>query len=360
MVGGIQTYLLFLGRLCHRLGFVPTLYQVSDLSFRTAVDDIEVVGVPCGSKPYRTHKQHVYSAAVRGLDLQRDLLVFGSDRFVVKGAARSISIQHGVVWDLPSRLLSSRRLWRYEPLGQLMKLNRRRRAIQLFRSCQNRVCVDYNFLNWMRTYLHDELPGACWVIPNFTAVADQTQALSRNWSEGPLKVLFARWFTEYRGTRIIAEVAERILRDRTDVQFTFAGEGPDEGFLRERFANHPSVSFLKYGPDESPQVHLQHHVAVVPSLGSEGTSLSAAEAMGAGAVVIASWVGGLTNMIIDGFNGLLCAPSSREFEAKIAFLANDRASARALSRRSYETAREAFSLAKWEESWEGVLRQVAS
>ncbi|MCP4191023.1 MAG: glycosyltransferase family 4 protein [Planctomycetaceae bacterium] len=361
VVGGVQTYLLFLGRLCTRLGYPTSVYQVASRTFRNTIDDVEVVGVPCKGKSFRTYPRHVCSAAMEGFDQKQDLLVFGSDRFLISNApARSLAIQHGISWDLPSRYLSSRRWWRGAAMGRLMKFRQRRRALQLFHACQNRVCVDYNFPNWVRTFLPDEPSGKFWVIPNFTKVVDPNRMQNRQWAKGPLKVLFARRFTEFRGTRIFADVVDRILSDSVDVSFTFAGEGPDESYLKRRFSNQPSVKFVKYAPDESQAVQLQHHVAVVPSLGSEGTSLSAAEAMGAGAVVVAASVGGLTNMIIDGFNGLLCHPSSDAFEQKIRQLAGDRKWAATLASQGYKTAQEAFSLSRWEASWEGVLRQIAS
>jgi len=70
------------------------------------------------------------------------------------------------------------------------------------------------------------------------------------------------------------------------------------------------VTFTKYLPDEVLDIHLEHDIAVVPSIASEGTSLSVAEAMGAGCAVVATAVGGVTNMIINGHNGILAMPDA--------------------------------------------------
>ncbi|WP_350563863.1 glycosyltransferase family 4 protein, partial [Psychrobacter sp. CAL346-MNA-CIBAN-0220] len=70
---------------------------------------------------------------------------------------------------------------------------------------------------------------------------------------------------------------------------------------------------MQYGPNESFSVHKCQHIAIIPTLGSEGTSLSMIEAMAAGCMVISSNVGGLSNLIINGFNGRLVMPNTAEF-----------------------------------------------
>src|SRR5208283_908297 len=116
-----------------------------------------------------------------------------------------------------------------------------------------------------------------WVIPNCCQLAPR-ERIGRG-DTPATRVLFARRFTMYRGTRIMAEAIDRVLSRRTDVTFTLAGEGPDEGYLLDRFEHCANVRFTKYRPEECMEVHLAHDIAVVPSVASEGTSLSVAEAM---------------------------------------------------------------------------------
>jgi len=121
-----------------------------------------------------------------------------------------------------------------------------------------------------------------------------------------------RWdvFARYRGARLFGEAGLGILRRFPNTAVTFAGEGPEESWLRKQFAGNPRVTFTKYLPDEVLDIHLEHDIAVVPSIASEGTSLSVAEAMGAGCAVVATAVGGVTNMIINGHNGILAMPDA--------------------------------------------------
>ena len=61
--------------------------------------------------------------------------------------------------------------------------------------------------------------------------------------------------------------------------------------------------------DSILNLYNDYDVAVVPTLWSEGTSLACVEAVCAGLPVVATPVGGLGNLIVPYFNGLLAEPS---------------------------------------------------
>ena len=125
------------------------------------------------------------------------------------------------------------------------------------------------------------------------------------------------------------------------------------------FFSNDRVKFSKYAPDKTLSIHLQHDIAVVPSLASEGTSLSVAEAMATGCPVVATAVGGVTNMIISGYNGLLTMPNAASLIEGIEFLIQNPSTRRYIGMKAYETAKDAFSLERWEKSWQQVLRSIA-
>jgi len=96
----------------------------------------------------------------------------------------------------------------------------------------------------------------------------------------------------------------------------------------------------------------------VPSLASEGTSLSVAEAMATGCPVVATAVGGITNMIINGYNGILTMPNSSSIQDGIESLIQNSETRQSIGIRAYETAKAAFSIEQWKKSWKEVLLQV--
>jgi glycosyltransferase involved in cell wall biosynthesis len=358
-IGGVETYLVNLAAVCSARGWEPILLQSSRRAFEQHVGDFRVLGVPLDGRSRRRQRQGLYDEACRHVDPARDLIIFGADYMTVPGAGpRTVAIQHGVWWDMPAWCFAWGRLparW----TGPLRKALEGRRAARAFRACPNRVCVDYNFLNWYRTRVADRPAGRTWIIPNFVEPARADEIAGRPAPNDSVRVLFARRFTEYRGTRLMAEAASHLLAARSDVTFTFAGEGPDEAWLRRRFQDEPRVSFTRYLPAEAISVHLRHDVAVVPSLASEGTSLAVAEAMGAGCAVVATAVGGITNMILNDYNGLLVMPETSSLTAGLARVVAQADLRSRLGRKAYETAAAAFGLRRWQAAWLEVLEEVA-
>ncbi|MDX9746414.1 MAG: glycosyltransferase family 4 protein [Syntrophales bacterium] len=356
-VGGIQTYLFNLGQVCSKHHHEPIIYQAASRPFKSQVGPISVVGVPV-SNPGK-HTKQLVEAAASAIDLKKDLLIFGADRYAMDiGTNRCISIQHGIEWDLLAKYGHPTSRLRRIVGDSIYQVIRRRRAIKAYLQCPNRVCVDYNFLNWLRTFLVSELPGRDWVILNSADIAPEKVVSAKEKNKESIEILFARRFHVYRGTRIMAEAAKRLLAKHGNIEFTFAGEGPDETWLKNYFSSENRVQFIKYKPEQSLDVHLQHDIAVIPSLASEGSSLSVSEAMGAGCAVVATAVGGITNMIINGYNGFLCIPTANDLEKQIEILIADDNKRLLMGTRAYDTAKEALSLDKWEESWAQVIEEV--
>lgn len=368
--GGVQTYILNLGRLCQEQKWVPVVFQSSDRYFETVFEGIRVIGIDTRKIPTKRRRRVLYHGALRCIDLGEDILIFAGDLWSVPCQhPRVLSIQHGVFWDLPLDLLQVLPTRFSQPLEKLI-LNRgwgawlkrmviARRALRMFENCSNRVCSDYNFLNWYRTVSTGNHFGDIWIIPNFVCFKIPDIAERSESREGKIRILFARRFTRYRGTRLITEVANEILSIYPNVIFTFAGEGPEEAYLRSNFAGEDRVRFIKYLPDESLKIHLEHDISVVPSIGSESICLSVVEAMAAGCAPVATNVGGITNIILDGYNGLLVMPNASALTCAIERLIVDQNLRRSISLKAVETAREVFSLERWKTQWIEVLKELA-
>ena len=96
-------------------------------------------------------------------------------------------------------------------------------------------------------------------------------------------------------------------------------------------------------------------IAVVPTLASEGTSLSLLEAMSAQCAVVCTNVGGMTNIVIDGYNGTMVNPDSGSLYEAIDALIVDADLRKKLADTAYKTAKEGFSFERWEASWIKVI-----
>ncbi len=107
------------------------------------------------------------------------------------------------------------------------------------------------------------------------------------------------------------------------------------------------------------EFHKKYDIAVVPTIFSEGTSLSLIEAMSAGCLPIASHVGGMTNIILDSFNGFLTYPSEEELYKIIVKVLNlEKAEFNSIVKNAYHSACSSFSISKWKSSWREILMNI--
>jgi L-malate glycosyltransferase len=166
-----------------------------------------------------------------------------------------------------------------------------------------------------------------------------TKAISEN------KILFIGRLIEIKGV----EVLLKALAILPDVQLFVAGDG-EQRMMLERLAEKLNVKvvFLGHaGEIEKAQLLASSAMVVIPSLvlpdgRTEGMPVVAVEALAAGLPVIASSVGGLSEIIIDGQNGLLFDTGNHlMLTDKIRLLLNDKELCARLSGKARQTA-EAF------------------
>lgn len=101
--------------------------------------------------------------------------------------------------------------------------------------------------------------------------------------------------------------------------------------------------------DSVLEKYQHHHVAVIPTLWSEGTSLACVEAIAAGLPVVVTPVGGLGNLVVPGFNGLIAKPDAASLASAIAQLAD--AEVWSKMHQNCVSMREAFDYASWAKSF---------
>lgn len=88
-------------------------------------------------------------------------------------------------------------------------------------------------------------------------------------------------------------------------------------------------------------------VVLFPSFASEGTPLSAIEAMMFGKAIVATNIGGLNDLIDSGHTGVLVRPIAEEIAEAIATLARDAELRAQLGSAAKNKAERQFSLAEW-------------
>jgi glycosyltransferase involved in cell wall biosynthesis len=245
--------------------------------------------------------------------------------------------QHGVAWDGRS----PERQWRS-----------RRQNKAVLADCAAVICVDTNYPNVLATSLRrlDRLHQACVYIPNFPTVAP---ASAPEAPAGPPRVVYVRRFSRGRGTDLMVEAARALWDQGLEFQLDLVGysaKGREEAMVRERLA--PELAsgralLRRLGFAQVHEAYEQAHLAVVPTRQGEGTSLACLEAFAFGLPVVATWVGGLPDLVQDGLNGRLVAPTQEAVTAALRDLVQDPDLRARLRAGALESARR-FSRERWE------------
>lgn len=344
--GGIQTYIENLIKVFSKKGYLCHVIQCDD---REEKLDMEWGKLHVINNPQRNPKV-LCSYVEKCVDQENDIVVFADDDLIVKNKIKkTIGIQHGIAWDKPYH--TNFPTWLSE-LWIFKKTLLSYKKIHALHQVKVEVCVDNNFINWYRALV--AYPTVKLVsIPNFTAIGEYKKEIH----EG-VKIIFARRFVWYRGTRLFTGAIKRIL-DKYNVQVTVAGRGPDEQYLRENLEQYGNrVEFINFENKDSIKIHSQHDIAVVPTVGSEGTSLSLLEAMSSRCAVICTNVGGMTDIVIDEYNGLMISPDEDELFNAIERLVLDENLRASLAENAYEIAQTSFSIEKWEREWIRVIEDI--
>ena len=340
-VGGIQTYIKNLCDIILDMGALPCVYQLSKQEFVCEYQGIEIHGVNVKYK-------NLSKRALKEIG-DNHTVIFATEGLIRKYNGKSIVIQHGIAWDKPSHIGSGKLI---KNLIMWKKFFAAKKKIKKLTKVKYVVCVDYNFINWYRAltaYQDVDLIA----VPNFSEIPENTVKPLHS-----LNIIFARRFFEYRGTRIFASAIERLLKEKQAVNVTVAGDGPDEKWLKNKLGNYDNVKFIKYESHESLKIHADKHIAVIPTVGSEGTSLSLLEAMASGCAVICSNVGGMTNIILDHYNGLMIDANADQLYRALKSLIEDETLRTSLAQKAYETTKQSFSFSVWKARWTDVINNI--
>ncbi len=345
-IGGLHNYVHSLAAVLGLNGYEVYIHETSidGIPFSFFHDFVSIKGYHIvGGFRHRCLK--LQRILVSSDDYQKgDLVIWATDYMAYYNKLpNAIALQHGIAWDVPRDMKACEKWLR---LFFMM-----RQKMSILKKVSGLVSVDYNYWNWLRAnYPAENLYKKIRVIPNFVTLSNEEKPWEKNVSS--IKICFARRFEDYRGVNVMIE-AIRLLSSEVffpSVSFVFAGDGPLKETILKKLS-YSNVLVTSYDADQAVNFHRQMSIAVVPTVGSEGTSLSALEAMAAGCAIISTPVGGLSNIVIDGFTGLIVKPDPKELASAIKKLCLDPSMRAKLAKNAFEEAKEAFSKHKWSDAW---------
>ncbi|CAM4000651.1 glycosyltransferase family 4 protein [Mesobacillus zeae] len=188
---------------------------------------------------------------------------------------------------------------------------------QAYKNAAKVIAVDKR----IREYILEQTDVEAFTIKNFIDVNDFQPAKedhSKVRAEFGLpenaKILFVpRRLTEKNGVTYPALSLRKVLEKHPDTMLVYAGTGEQQGRIEEIMAEQglqKNIKLLGSVPHEKMKgLYAAADIVLVPSVHSygveEATSISALEAMGSGAPVVAGAVGGLKEIFVHEQDGLL-------------------------------------------------------
>ena len=166
-----------------------------------------------------------------------------------------------------------------------------------------------------------------------------------------------------RGIDYLIKALPNVVKRLPGVKVVIAGEGPEKERLVKLARNLGVLDYINFmgivPHEEIPRLIKIADVIVIPSL-VEGHSTSLIEAMAAGKPVVATRVGGIVEVIIDGENGLLVEPKNPKqiSDAVIRILTDPELGIR-LGHKARETARK-FDVKHLAEQELSIFEEVVS
>ena len=165
-----------------------------------------------------------------------------------------------------------------------------------------------------------------------------------------------------KGCDVFLQAAKLISAQRADVSFVIAGSGTLGADLRVHATSMGLASRVRFLGFVDPVAPVQKalDIVVIPSL-SEAFGLSAIEALALQVPVVASRVGGLPEMIVDGQTGLLVPPDDPQAIVDAVYrLLDDPELGRRLATAGAQLVEERYTLERMVDGYLGVYQSIVS
>ncbi len=161
-------------------------------------------------------------------------------------------------------------------------------------------------------------------------------------------VLFVGRLVARKGPHILVKAFAEVVKEVKDAKLVIVGRGYMEPILKiliEKLGLSKSVKLLGYVTEEKKiSEYRRSWVVATPSTFGESFCIVAIEAMACGKPVVASRVGGLQEIVIDGETGFLTEPrNARDIAEKLTLLLTDKKLRHTMGKRAREIAVERYS-----------------
>ena len=348
--GGAERYLVDLNEICEELGYNFDIYQNAEKPFFKKFRNINVIGLYNPTTPlnysekYLDEQVDLYKIATAGKSQLHILSAF-YECFPQK-ITPSIGISHGIAWDNPSN----------KNHNAISFWNSKRMFIESAMNCDKMISVDTNTANWFQTIDYELGNQKIKVIPNYVNTKEFKE--DNNFKKpGKIVITYPRRLYEPRGMYLLLDIVDDLFKKYDNIEIHFVGKGFDEDVnkIKAKMAKYPDRLFCySKEPEKMHEVYKMSDISLVPTLYSEGTSLSCLEALSTGNIVVCTRIGGLTDLIINGLNGYLVEPDKNSVLETLENIIDNIDKQGKIRKNAVETAK-AFNKEIWKNRWKKEL-----
>lgn len=336
--GGAERYVFDLACLLKKAGYNPRILQCSNKKFEKIYRGIDVIGIGSGDKNDMKKCSTSFAYYCRSAEL-----IIASPLELAANIIDIpiIGINHGINFDGDWNHYSEK----YSPDYSVYM-----EALEKVKSC---VCVDTNFINWTRTIDYANSVKEVY-IPNY--YDDKSFKVAKKKNKDKIVFVYPRRIYNARGADITIEAFDKVLskyKEKVILNFVGQIDNDEIGDKLNNFMNkyHKNVFHFEYEMSEMSKAYEDADVVLVPTRYCEGTSLSCIEGMASGAAVITTTVGGLPNLVIDGYNGRLIAPTAEDLEKAVVEMITNSDLRNTLAENGKKVAASSFKKDIWDKKW---------
>ena len=346
--GGAERYLIDLYEIFKKRGINLDIYQNSEVPFFRKYNGINVIGMSLRGLPlefddrYNDRQTKHYIHLTHG---KSQLHIYSAFfECFPNCASPSIGISHGIGWDGDTnRNLDAMSFWQSKEA-----------IIESAKRCDTLVSVDTNTANWFQTIDFTIGNKKFSVIPNYVDVKEFVPRPDYTTPRDKIVIVYPRRLYKPRGVYIALEAAEKLVKDHKNVEFHFVGKGfkKETDDIDALCKKYPKRVFrYSKSPFEMHDVYKDADISLIPTIYSEGTSLSCLEAMASGNLVVSTRIGGLSDLIINGYNGYLIEPNADALWETLEHAVTHYEDQMIIKKRGVEVAK-AFNKTIWISKWE--------
>lgn len=352
--GGAERYLIDLHEVCNEMGFNLDIYQNGSKPYFRKYNNINVIGLkPIGIKNAfnyefmdRQTKNYIYETKFKS-----NLHIYSAfQECYPNHIGPSIGISHGISWDSKcNNYQNGIEFW-----------NSNKWFIDSAHMCDKLVSVDTNTANWFQTINFDIGNRKFHVIPNYVDTKEFSPRKDYLEKRDKIVITYPRRLYEARGLYITLDVVDDILDKYDNVEFHFVGKGfqDDLDKVEEKVKKYNGrVKCYSKSPYEMHEVYKMSDISLIPTQYSEGTSLSCLEAMASGNIVVATRIGGLTDLILNEYNGYLIEPDKDSLRVTLEKILDNFESHKEMKKNAIKVA-EKFNKNTWKDKWKQVISSM--